>query len=296
MKSQSRILRHPEVDQVVDNLPQFLIDSYELFEQRIACNGDLSEFSQTKPFSPKDGVGKRTRIEHYHLRPCKPTCYLVGLVRSADTVYILDIFAHPAPGEFISSGIEGRLYDRLSDVCPELTEYELPPIYRSGLPVSRQDMYKPRAIKGTRSVAPVRTSGTDYLPIGQMADQQDNVALVVGSFALSREDIPEEALACIECEDHPARESLTLFRAGWPYRSGVSRKETEHIVWAFCPLHYVAILTSSREKPQVFALGEEAYKRIVEPLKSRFPSIHGNEQELEEVVGKLTRHFPLFRA
>ena len=125
-------------------LPQSLIESVEDFERQIACGGDLSEYVNTQPFSPKDGVGNRTLIEHYHLRPCKPSCFLVGLVRSINAVYILDVFEHPAKGTFASSEIEERLYSRLADLSPELAEYQLPPIYRSGMPVSTEDRYNPR--------------------------------------------------------------------------------------------------------------------------------------------------------
>ena len=95
MKEPPQIEKHPDVDNVVCALQQCLIDSFELFEQQLKCGGDLSGFINTPPFSPKDAVGNRTHIEHYHLRPCKPVCYLVGLVRFSDTIYILDVFKHP---------------------------------------------------------------------------------------------------------------------------------------------------------------------------------------------------------
>lgn len=299
MNSQAKIEKHPEVDKVVRALPLDLLDSFEHFEQQIICGGDLSEFFNTRPFSPGDGVGNRALVQHYHLRPCKPSCYLVGLVRSIDTVYVLDVFEHPPKGKFASSGIEELLYSRLSQMCPELTEYELPPICRSGLPVSKEDMYNPKLVKGRRSIAPVRALNSDYLPLGQIADlpdQQSNVAIVMGSFEVSGGDIPAEALDCLEYADHPARDNLTLYRAGWTCRSGIYRKETEQIVWAFCPLHYVAMQASGREKPQFFVLGEQTYRELVEPLKMMFPSINGKEQELGQLVGSLTSHYPLVRA
>ena len=161
---QVNIRRHPEVDKTVQDLPQSVVDSFEVLERRLKCDGDLSALINTQPFSPQDAVGKRTRIAHYHLPPCRPVCYLVGLVRTVDTAYVLDIFEHPPQGTFASSGIEERLYSRLSDVCPELAEYKLPRIYRSGLPVHKKDIYGATTLKGTPFVAPVRASDSGCRP------------------------------------------------------------------------------------------------------------------------------------
>ena len=287
------------MEKAVRALPLNLIESFKHFEQQIVSDGDLSKFVNTRPFSPSDGIANRALIEHYHLRPCKPSCYLVGLVRSSETVYMLDVFEHPPKGKFVACGIEELLYSRLSQICPGFTEFELPALYRSGLPVSKGDMYNSRLVKGRRAVAPVRASNSDYLPLGQVADlpdEQGSIAIVMGSFYVSGEDIPEEALDCLEYADHPARDNLTLYIPRLRYRAGIYRTETEQIVWVFCPLHYVAMQASSREKLQIFALGEQNYRKLVDPLKEMIPSIKGKEQELGQSVDRLTRHYPLFRA
>ena len=273
MNAQLNIRTHPEVDNTVKALPQCPIDSLELFKQRQEGNGDLSAFINTQPFSPKDAVGKRTRIEHYHLLPCQPVCYLVGLVRSVNTIYILDVFEHPPQGTFASREIEERLYSRLSDLCPELAEYKLPGTYRSGLPVDKKDMYRTRSVNGIPCVAPVRVSNSDYLPLGQLTDFPDGqtrVAIVVGTFVIPREDIPNEAIDCIDSDEHPERESLTLYIGGWVCHSGIYRKETEQLILWLCPLHNVIVGASNREPPAVVALEEQDYRRLVELLRSNF--------------------------
>ena len=299
MDGKTRIEKHPEVDKIVRGLPPSLIESVEDFERQIARGSDLSEYVNTQPFSPKDGVGNRTLIEHYHLRPCKPSCFLVGLVRSINAVYILDVFEHPAKGTFASSEIEERLYSRLADLSPELAEYQLPPIYRSGMPVSTEDRYNPRSVDGRRAVSPVRTTNSDYLPLGQIADlpeEQTKIPVVMASFAVSEEDIPVGVLYCLEYEDHPSRENLTLYRPRLAYRASVYRVETEQSILIVCPLHFIAILATSNETLRFFPLSEQTYRNLVESLKSRFPSIKGKEKELGELVGNLTGRFPLFRA
>ena len=299
MTAQLNIRRHPEVDKTVRTLPQHLVDSFEVFEQRLKCNGDMSVFINTQPFSPKDAVGNRTLIAHYHLPPCRPACYLVGLVRTVDTAYVLDIFEHPPQGTFASSEIEERLYSRLSDVCPELAEYKLPGSYRSGLPVHKKDIYGATTVKGIPFVAPVRTSKSDYLPMGQLtnlSDEQSRVGIIVGTFGIPREEIPGDAIECIDCEEHPDRESLTLYIGGWACHSGIYRKETEQIILFFCPLHNVVIQMGSRREPVVVALREQDYRQLVDGLRAEFPSADGKERELGEVVDRLIEHFPLYRA
>ena len=299
MGAQLNIRKHPEVDKTVQALPQCVVDSFEVFERRLKCNGDLSAFINTQPFSPKDAVGNRTLIAHYHLPPCRPVCYLVGLIRSIDTAYILDVFEHPPQGTFASSEIEEHLYSRLSDVCPELAEYKLPGTYRSGLPVHKKDMYGARSVKGIPSVAPVRASNSDYLPLGQLTSlsgEQARVGIIVGTFVIPREDIPDEATECIDCEDHPDRETLTLYIGGWACHSGIYRKETEHLILWFCPLHNVVMRASNRREPVVVALSEQDYRRLVGGLRVKFQSKDGKEQELGELVDRLIGHFPLYRA
>ena len=299
MGAQLKIQRHPEVDKTVHALPQCVVDSFEVFERRLKCNGDLSAFINTQPFSPKDAVGNRTLIEHYHLPPCWPVCYLVGLVSSSDTAYILDVFEHPSRGTFASNEIEERLYSRLSDVCPELAEYKLPGTYRSGLPVHKKDIYGASTLKGIPAVAPVRASNSDYLPLGQLtglSNEQSRIGVIVGTFVIPREEIPEEAIECIDCEEHPAWESLTLYIGGWACHSGIYRKETEQLILWFCPLHNVVIQVGSRRGPVVVALSEQDYRPLVDSLRGKFPSADGKEQELGEIVDGLIEHFPLYRA
>ena len=299
MGAQLNIRKHPEVDKTVQALPQCVVDSFEVFERRLKCNGDLSAFINTQPFSPKDAVGKRTRIAHYHLPPCRPVCYLVGLVRTVDTAYVLDIFEHPPQGTFASSEIEERLYSRLSVLCPELAEYKLPGTYRSGLPVHKKDIYGATTLKGTPSVAPVRASNSDYLPLGQLtslSNEQSRIGVIVGTFGIPREEIPDEAVECIDCEEHPDREILTLYIGGWACHSGIYRKETEQLILWFCPLHNVVMQVGSRRKPVVIALREQVYRGLVDGLRAKFPSADGKEQELGEIVDGLIGHFPLYRA
>ena len=299
MDAQMKIRRHSEVDKTVLTLPQHLIDSFETFEQRLKCNGDLSAFINTQPFSPQDAVGNRTLIAHYHLPPCRPACSLVGLLRSANTVYILDVFEHPPQGTFASSEIEERLYSRLSDICPEFAYYKLPGTYRSGLQVNKKDVYGTRTSKGIPCVAPVRASNGDYLPLGQLThlpDGRTRVGVIVGTFAIPREEIPDGAIECIDSKDHPDRETLTLYVGGWACHSGIYRKETEQLILLFCPLHNVVIQVGSRREPVVIALKEQDYRRFVDALRAKFPSADGKEQELGEIVDDLIEHFSLYRA
>ena len=299
MGGQLNIRRHSEVDKTVQALPQCVVDSFEIFERRLKCNGDLSTFINTQPFSPKDAVGNRTLIEHYHLPPCRPVCYLVGLVRTVDTAYVLDIFEHPPQGTFASIEIEERLYSRLSDVCPELAEYKLPGTYRSGLPVHKKDIYGATTLKGTPSVAPVRTSTSDYLPLGQLtslSNEQSRIGVIVGTFVIPWEEIPDEAIECIDCEDHPDRETLTLYIGGWKCYSGIYRKETEQLILWLCPLHNVVMQASNRREPVAVALSEQDYRQLVDGLRPKFSSADGKEQEPGEIVDRLIEEFPLYKA
>ena len=299
MSAELNIRRHPDVDKTLQSLPQRLVNSFEIFEQRLKCNGDLSAFINTQPFAPEDAVGNRTLIEHYHLPPCQPVCYLVALVRSIDTAYVLDVFEHPPQGTFASTAIEERLYSRLSDILPELAEYRLSGSLRSGMPVDKKILYGAGSVKGIPSVAPVRASNADYLPLGQLtglSGEQTRVGIVVGTFEIPREEIPKEAIECIEYEDHPERESLTLYIGGWKCYSGIYRKETENLILWFCPLHNVVMLTSNRMKPVLVALSDHDYLRLVADLRAKFTSADGKEQELGEIVDRLIEHFPLYRA
>ena len=211
------ILRHPEVDKTVCNLPRRLVESFEEFVQRLECDGDLSDFVKTQPFSAYDALGNRTRIEHYHLLPRKPDCYLIWLVRTVDTAYILDISLHPEPKVFASSEVEERLYNRLADLWPELTAYKIPSSYRYSFPVSNNDKFGARTVQNTPSLVPVRTSKSDYLPLGQLdslPEGRNRIGVVIGTFEIPEDDFPEAALECIDYEDHPEREMLTLFIRG----------------------------------------------------------------------------------
>ena len=299
MNGQLNTQRHPEVGKAIWALPRDLIDSFEVFEQQVKRNGDLSAFINTQPFSAVDAVGNRTRIEHYHLRPCRPVCYLVWLVRTVDTVYILDVFQHPPQGAFISSEIEERLYSRLSEVCSELAEYELPGTYRSGLPVHKRDMLRPRIVRGIPAVVPVRAPNSAYLPLGQLTNLSDGrtrVGIIAGAFDIPREEIPAEAIDCIDREEPQDWESLTLYIGGWSCHSGIYRKETEQAMLFFCPKHCVIIRASNRKKPVVVALREQDYRRFMDVLRANFPSCVGKEQELGEIVDLLVRNYPLYRA
>ena len=293
------IQRHPEVDKTVQALPQQIIASLVLFEHRLKCNGDLSPFIHTKPFSRKDAVGNRTLIAHYHLPPCQPVCYLVALGRAVDTAYVLDIFEHPPRGTFASSEIEERWYSRFSDLCSELADYKIPATFRSGLPVRKKDLYGTTSVKGVPVVAPVRALEADYLPLGQLpnlSDEPTRLAIIVGTFAVPSEQMPDGVIECIDYEEHPDRESLTLYISGWICHSGIYRKETEQLFLCFCPLHNVVMGAGSRREPVAVALGEQDYRQLVDGLKRKFPSSDGKERELEELVECLTRHFPLYRA
>ncbi len=299
MGTQMNIRRHPEVDKTVQDLPQYVIESLELFEQRLRCNGDLSDFINTQPFSSKDAVGSRSRIEHYHLRPCQSVCLLVGLLRSVDTVYLLDVFEHPPQGSFTSSDIEERLYSRLSEVWRDFAEYKLPGTYRSGLWVQKKDKFGVGSVKGVPSLAPVRASNADYLPLGQLnnlSNGRTRVAIVVGTFVIPREEIPNDAIHCMESDEHQDWDTLNLYIAGWVCHLGVYRKETEQVILWFCSLHNVVVQASNRKKPVVVALRQEVYRQLLGQLRLDFPLVEGREHELGEMVDGLIRHFPLHRA
>ena len=121
--------------------------------------------------------------------------------------------------------------------------------------------------------------------------------MIVGSVVIPREEIPEEAIDCIDREDHQQDwETLTLYIGGWACHSGIYRKETEHVILWFCSLHNVVILMGNRRKTVIAAFTEQAYQRLLERLRSKFPSVDGKEQELEEMVDWLFEHFPLYKA
>ena len=152
MTTQLTILRHPKVNEALRDLPGLLAASFEELEEALKINGDLSPFTKTKPFSPEDALGNRTRIEHYHLLPRKPDCYVIWLVRTVDTAYILDISLHPEPKVFTSSEVEETLYFRFAELCPELSAYELPGSYRYVFAVRNKDKFGARTVKSTPSL------------------------------------------------------------------------------------------------------------------------------------------------
>ena len=292
------ILRHPDVNKAIRTLPSQVVASLEEFEQTLRNNGDLSPFLKTKPFSPGDALGNRTRIEHYHLLPRKPDCYLIWLVRTVDTAYILDISLHPHPKMFTSSEVEERLYIRLADLWPVLTAYKIPGSFRYSFPVSNKDKFGARTVKGKPSLVPVRTPKSDYLPLGQLdnlPEGRNRIGVVIGTFEIPADQIPSAAMECIDYVNHPERESLTLFVGGWAFHSGVYRPETEQLLLCFCELHHVLMITGSRRKSAVLALNHDDYAKLENDLKARFPQIEGNEQEIAELVDGLTEHFPLYR-
>ena len=297
MSTQLEILRHQEVNEVIRTLPGPLVDSLEEFEQALRNNEDLSPYTGTKPFSQGDGLGNRTRIEHYHLSPRRPSCYLVWLVRTIDTAYILEISIHPSPKEFTSADREGRLYSRLAELIPELASYRLPGSYRYGFPVQNRDKYGNPSINNAPSFVPVRTRESDYLPLGQLnrlSEGRNRIGVVIGTFEISSDAIPEDEKACIDSEEHPDRESLTLNVGGWVCHSGVYRKETEQIILFFCPLHNVVVQVGTRKEPMIVALSDSDYLRLFHHYKTNYPSWEGNEGELDEVVDNLLEHFPLY--
>ena len=274
LSTQLKILRHREVDEVLRALPEQLVDSFEEFEQAIRFNEDLSPFTSTKPFSKEDGLGNRTGIEHYHLMPCRPDCYLIWLGRTVDAAYILEISLHPTTKEFTSSEVEGRLYSRYAELCPDLTAYKIPSSYRYSFPVSNKYKFGARAVKNAPAIAPVRTSTADYLPLGQttnLPEGRNRIGIIVGTFGILTEEIPEAAFECIDYENHPERESLTLFAGGWAFHSGVYRPETEQLLLWFCELHHVVMTTGSRRESAVLALNHEDYAQLENDLKARFP-------------------------
>ena len=287
---------HHEVDKAIRALPQCVLDSFNTLENRLKQGDDLSEFINTIPFSLGDAIGNRTLLEHYHLRPCQPVCYLVYLLRLGKTVYILDISEHPKPGKFASNELEERLYSRLYDMCPDFKDYRLPGTYRSGFQVNKNDMYRVRFAKDVPCVAPVRTSSGDYLPLGQLKDFKEGrsrVGVIVGSFDIHRKKIPYDALQCIDSDDHTDMETLTLYDAGWKCYSGIFRKETEHLLLCFCSLHNVVIKVSTRKEPQVFAFSEENFQRVYQDYKVKFPSIDEKYLDPGEIVNTLIENFPL---
>ena len=293
------IRKHPRINESLSALPDSLIESFELLGHRLKHKLELSDFVKTEPLSSDDAVGRRTRLEHYHLRPCNPVCYLVWVVRTVDAAYILEVSKHPESGKFVDSEIEGRLYSLLVEVCPEFSEYQLPGTHRSGFPVHNSDRFNPRTVNGNPGIAPVRTPESNYLPIGQLSrlsGGKNRIGIVVGTFEIASEDIPEEAMECIDDAGHPERESLTLYSAGWIFRAGLYQKATEHIVLIMCSLHSVIIRASSMEGTRIVASGERAFKRLVDSLKDEFPPVYDREQELGKMVDLLVKHFPLYRA
>ena len=298
MDTQLNILRHPKVDESLRTLPSQLANSLEDFEQTLRNNGDLSPFTHTKPFSAEDALGNRTGIRHYHLLPCRPDCYLVWLVRTGDLAYVLEVSLHPKPKEFTSSEVEERLYTRLAELCPGLSAYELPGSYRYVFPVRNKDKFGARTSNSTPHLVPVRTTKSDFLPMGQLGNLEEGrnrIGVVIGTFEIPVDQIPDAAMPCVDSDEHPERESLTLFVGGWAFRAGVYRPETEQLLLWFCELHYVVVMTGSRRESAVLALNSEDFAQLVDSLKRKFPSVSEKEQELAETVDWLIEHFPLYR-
>ena len=298
MNPQLNILRHPKVDESLRTLPSQLANSLEEFEQTLRNDGDLSPFTHTKPYSAEDALGNRTGIRHYHLLPCRPNCYLVWLVRTGDLAYILEVSLHPEPKEFTSIEVEERLYTRLAELCPELSAYELPGSYRYVFPVRKRDKFGARTTNSTPYLVPVRTTKSDFLPLGQLGNLEEGrnrIGVVIGTFEIPADDMPEAALECTDYEDHPERDMLTLFIGGWTCHSGIYRPETQQLVICLCPLHRVVLLAGSRSNPVVFALSKPIYQWLEDGLKGKFPVVQGKENELNETVNRLIEYFPLHR-
>lgn len=292
------VLRHPDVNKTIRTLPSQLVDSLEDFEQALRNNEDLSRFTHTKPFSPCDALGNRTRIEHYHLLPRKPDCYVIWLVRSVDTAYLLDISLHPEPKVFTSSEVEETLYFRFAELCPELSAYELPSSYRYVFPVRNKDKFGARTVKSTPFLVPVRTPKSDYLPLGQLdnlPEGRNRIGVIIGTFEIPADDIPEAALECTDYGNHPEREMLTLFIGGWTCHSGIYRPETQQLIICLCPMHRVVLMAGSRSNPAIFGLSKPVYQWLEDGLKRQFPIAHGKEDELNETVNRLIEYFPLHR-
>ena len=292
------VRRHPDVNKAIGVLPSQLVDSLEDFEQALRNNEDLSRFTHTKPFSAEDALGNRTGIGHYHLLPCRPDCYLVWLTRIFDSAYILDISLHPAAKEFTSSEVEETLYSRFAELFPQLSVYELPSSYRYGFPVRKKDKFGARTANSTPYLVPVRTAKSDFLPLGQLGNLKEGrnrIGVVIGTFEIPVDQIPDAALPCIDSDEHPEWESLTLFAGGWAFRAGVYRPETEQLLLGFCELHHVVMITGSTRQPTVLALNHEDYAQMINDLKARFPEINGNEQKISELVDALIERFPLYR-
>ena len=184
----------------------------------------------------------------------------------------------------------------MNDICRDLKDYRLPGTFRSGFRVAKNDMYRVRFTKDIPCVTPVRTSNGDYLPLGQLNYLKEGRSIVgvnVGSFDVSRQEIPDDALQCMDSEDHTDMETLTLYDAGWKCYSGIFRKETEQILLCFCSLHNVVIKVSTRKEPQVFAFSEENFQRVYQDYKVKFPSIDEKYLDPGEIVNTLIENFPL---
>ena len=279
-------------------MPSQLVASFEEFEQTLRNDGDLSPFTHTKPFSAEDALGNRTGIRHYHLLPCRPYCYLVWLVRTGDLAYILEVSLHPEPKEFTSSEVEERLYTILGELSPELAANKIPGSYRYSFPVSNRDRFSARAAMDVPVIAPVRTKTADYLPLGQsrnLPEGRNKIAIVVGSFEIPADDIPDEALECTDYVDHPEIESLTLNISGWLCHSGIYRMETQQLLICLCQMHRVVLLAGSRSHPAIFALSEPVYQWLEHSLKRKYPVDYGEQNDLNEIVNRLMGYFPLFR-
>ena len=104
-----------------------------------------------------------------------------------------------------------------------------------------------------------------------LSNEQSRIGVIVGTFGIPWEEIPDEAVECIDCEEHPAWESLTLYIGGWACHSGIYRKETEQLILWFCPLHNVVMQVGSMRKPVIIALREQVYRGLVDGLRRSSP-------------------------
>ena len=297
MEEMLQIEVHESVSEVVKSLPDNLRKSLNEFKNKLMNRERLDGFEETLPLSRKDSIGRRTGIRHYHLRPCNPVCYLVYVVVFKDTAYLLDISEHPPLGSFVSAKIEERLYPRLFSMRPELDENLLPSLYRSGLAIQNRDKYGKRYLKGRLSVAPVRGQDSDYIPLGQLSDfpeGRQSVPILAGTFDVSNDDIPEECRECIEMEEHPDREDLTLLRAKWEYQSGIYRPVSEQIVLVFCTLHLV-VVKMNKDGIEFAKLEEPEFTSLFNLMMKRFPSVEDDRERIEEEVDSLLARFPLIR-
>ena len=74
-----------------------------------------------------------------------------------------------------------------------------------------------RAVKNAPAIAPVRTSTADYLPLGQttnLPEGRNRIGIIVGTFGILTEEIPEAAFECIDYENHPEERASPYLPGG----------------------------------------------------------------------------------